>query len=571
MKNIITSLVAFFSLILAIIPNNLGAQTVTPNFLWADNGQRGAGRFGQFMVNIPPTNVVVQFSTNLTDWEFVSPSDIWWGQNKTISTPVSGEPWTVGMKKTIRWNLPDYPEGSKIRVELGLVDGVIFNLSFRENVEGTLKNTGYFEVSLPYTFQNGDHFIVVSIMDGNRVKVDEHGNKLAWESEIFTIGVPPTSDHFFFSVPFGAEEKRFFRIAEIPKDELMVSTDASSPEYSLATAGSVNMTATVAKFRAPNGNNLTKIALQLTSGSPEDIVQATIWDGAMQVGSAIFTGTNKWALAVLPTPILVPKDTDKTLTVKVDLANIGIDGPVKESGHLVTVDIDTSKESMGLETKGVSVLTGETIKASGKTISAGLRVFKSYPTVALVPLPSTGIGDGRLMRFSITANACGPISIWKIPLGINIRNYDVNRIGLYGFTDPTYSQPISGFGAGGKLWNQSVIYTGGENYMEPYMEPLWCVRIDGSLSMLVIPAGTTVYFEVRGDTVLKGTTGGIISSLYPDTQMFPALGEFGDLDEVNYGFIWSPNSLTMSGFNDPDWTNGYGIPGLPGVAQERTN
>ncbi|TSC61702.1 MAG: hypothetical protein Athens041674_685, partial [Parcubacteria group bacterium Athens0416_74] len=41
--------------------------------------------------------------------------------------------------------------------------------------------------------------------------------------------------------------------------------------------------------------------------------------------------------------------------------------------------------------------------------------------------------------------------------------------------------------------------------------------------------------------------------------------------DSNDDFVWSPNSTsTTPAFANQDWTNGYGVPGLPGAGSDPT-
>ena len=123
-----------------------------------------------------------------------------------------------------------------------------------------------------------------------------------------------------------------------------VALDSSSPSYYLAAANTTGNTAAILKFHANNeAINLQKVSLQLTnpsaSSSPNDIVKVTLWDGSTQVGEAIFTGSNRNATSTLTGTVTIPKDGDKILTVKTDLAEISSTG-IGRQGAFVAVDYD---------------------------------------------------------------------------------------------------------------------------------------------------------------------------------------------------------------------------------------
>ena len=177
-------------------------------------------------------------------------------------------------------------------------------------------------------------------------------------------------------------------------------------------------------------------------------MQATLWDGATQVGTAIFIGSSYWAIATLLQPLYIPTNADKILTVRADLQRIGVADPGR-SGDIVKIDFDDTYHPE--LTLAIGVMTGSDVPVSGSTEVAGVRIFKSFPTFALDYLPGTGVADGRLMRFKITASPAGTVSLAKFTLAFAIFSATVTSANIFAYTDSLYSQPISGVGPGGKL------------------------------------------------------------------------------------------------------------------------
>ncbi|MBY0539668.1 peptidoglycan-binding protein [Patescibacteria group bacterium] len=353
-----------------------------------------------------------------------------------------------------------------------------------------------------------------------------------------------------------------------------VSTDASSPSYMLAAAGSTGVTNGVYKFRATNENiNLTRIGLVLSntaSSSAGDVLKASIYNGATLVGEAYFIGSSVNATSTLMTPILLTKDQDKAVTIKLDYADVGSSQAVTFSGHLVAVNVDVG----GTNTQGTGASSGATFNATGSTSVAGARVMKSYPTLALDTLSSTGIADGRLMRFKVTADAKGPVGIAQFALNLATSTASVTNVTIYGFTDANYSNPVSGVANDGNLQqtNDATVPATGNVTIG--------VANSSGATALQVPAGSTLYFEARGSVagVASGasvTTKLLGSTSFPSTAAGVAanpLLSVSGVSDVN-AFIWSPNSTTTVGQTGQDWTNGFGVTGLPsgGLIQTRSN
>lgn len=348
---------------------------------------------------------------------------------------------------------------------------------------------------------------------------------------------------------------------------LVVSTDSSSPSYGVVAAGSTGSTAAVLKFRATNeGVNLNRLGLKLTSGSSADLVSVSIWDGAVQIGSAVFTGTSANATSTFATPVSLPKDADKTLTVKVDTASVGTSQPGTQ-GSLIKVDFNGS-DSTG--TQGTGVGSGSTINATGSTSVAGLRLFKSYPVLALDTLASTGIADGRLMRFKVTANSNGSIGVSQFKFTLSTTSATVTNIQLFGYTDASYSSPVSGQGTSGQIGSTVSTATNGTAFaIAPSL---------GSISPVQVSAGSTVYFELKGSVSGVTTGSSVVATLLGDsayqTNLTPGYNvSTSSAATSTSNFVWSGNATSTSGLFDADWSNGYGLPGLSasGLIQTRSN
>ena len=373
-------------------------------------------------------------------------------------------------------------------------------------------------------------------------------------------------------------------VVTVGTGSITVANDASSPSYTIAAAGSTDVNATAIKFRATNeAVNLTKLGLQLSntaSSSAADLVKASIYDGSTLIGVAYFTGSNTTATSTFTSAVVLPKDTDKTLTVKLDLANVGTSQAVAFSGHLVKVDY-LNAEGTGAESGSTQQLGS----SAGSTSASGVRVMKSFPTVALDTLPSTGIVDGRLIRFKVTADAKGPVSLTEFNFTVATSSFasggGVTNLKLYGYTDANYSLPVSGVSTDG-----AVNYAGQTQVSSGSATLEFTVTTGaGASTTIQVPAGATRYFELRGSVSGSQSGTSITTTLLGDAAFpnFPT----GASDSLNFmanaasttaftnngDFIWSPNTTTTPTRNGTDWTNGFGVTGLPsnGLINTRSN
>jgi len=204
-------------------------------------------------------------------------------------------------------------------------------------------------------------------------------------------------------------------------------------------------------------------------------------------------------------------------------------------------------------------------------------MFKSYPTFAQLSTPSlvlVGGTDVELTRFSVTANSSGSIALNEVTLNIATSSASavsgtttVTDLKVYGYTDSGFSSGISGFTGG-------LIYDGGEGVISGDNETEFT-------SIVSIPAGTTYYFKAVADITLTTGTGNFSGTVdtkvagdaaFPTGQATLMLNETdADATATNDQLIWSPFSTTTNASTDNlDWTNGYGVPGLPSTGLSGT-
>lgn len=336
-----------------------------------------------------------------------------------------------------------------------------------------------------------------------------------------------------------------------------LEVDASSPSYTVVAAGNTGVTAGVVKLRASNENvSLTKLGLVLTSGSVNDVLSVDIYDGATQVGTAYFTsGTS--ATSTLTAPVTLTKGVDKTLTLKANLAGIGQD----ESGTAgTTVKIDP------LNAEGSGAASGETRQIGGASVVpnvAGFAMYKSFPTLSLVSgsngLGSTGLADGRLIRFSVTADAKGPVGIGGFTFTVATTSATVTNAALYAYSNSSFSAPISGQGTSGQI-GSTISPTSTSRF-----------KIVPSSTGVQVPAGSTYYFELRASVAGVTTGSSVVTTLTGDAASYTI--SQAAAATTTQSFVWTGNSTTTSTFFHADWANGYGIEGLPasGLIQTRSN
>jgi len=285
-----------------------------------------------------------------------------------------------------------------------------------------------------------------------------------------------------------------------------------------------------------------------------DVGTVTIWNGATQVGTATFLGGGTTATSTLTSPVTLAKDTDVRLTIRTTLADINSSSP-GTSGNLVTIDV--------IDYEGTGVSSGAAVRggnASGLTDVAGVRLFNTFPTIAQDTVSSSAgsVAVGRLMRFKVTADSHGDVGIYRLTFQVATSSgVTISSLGLYGYTDSGYSTPISGQGSGG-LIGSTLTATSSSNVQ---------ITVSNAASPVQVPAGSTYYFELKGSTGGYTTGSSITSTLLGHSSNPTPLQAAAS---ATSSVVWSPNSTTTSVGTVADWTNAYGVVGLPSSGLTQT-
>ncbi len=424
------------------------------------------------------------------------------------------------------------------------------------------------------------------------------------------------------------------RMALTAAGTFTIAIDPSSPSVRLAQSGQ-EITASAIRLSSTNENiNVTQIAVLLSataSSTASDMVKLSLWDGATKVGEVLATSSTS-GIIVTTTGLSVPKDADKIITVKVQLASIA-NNESGRPGHLVAIDWDNVNQNGLNATYGVGGQSSDNIYATGNdTASAGVRTVRAYPTVNVLSVPSTSLADATqkvLYRFSVSAPAgTNGVSLYKFTFGVATTGDDsgidftITNLRFFGFTNSNFSGDCCS-AQSGQLNNGSTLASSAGNNsgidavratstdFAIYFNP--AAPTSAAPEAVAIPAGSTYYFELRGDVsgadagdsasvVLQGdnswhgvgnTSGGTMA--YDDAGFLagainysfattaPILdsaagpGSAGENVGATGGntsasgagadFIWSGNSTTThsgaSGNSGPDWYNGFVVPGLP--------
>lgn len=398
--------------------------------------------------------------------------------------------------------------------------------------------------------------------------------------------------------------------------------DDSTPGYSIVSAGN-EVTLLKLRFSANNEDvDVKKVAFELgsvASNTPLDLVgqKVTLWDGTTQVGEAIFVSNGDFATSTLTGQFRVPANGSKTMAVKGTISTISQNsGPLTRSGDLLVVKWDgndvnsTTPVNSGNYAKGVSGGTNISPTSPSDITPTGVRIMKSYPTLAKIDLSSTERllqtgADRVLYKFSVKANN-GDVGLYKFTFetssstanDLGVATTTMTKYSLYSYLDSAFASADSSFSSNGLL-NASQCYgsesgssaggnigqgtiansvsivgsgTGVEIFMDKSQTA--CAGTGIATTTYTVPSGQTRYFILKADLGTVETVGAKSQSMdvklrgdaaFPATLIYPSTGgkrNSGTGDgtgavetlhraviadsDTNNDFIWSPNSTTTS-------------------------
>lgn len=383
-----------------------------------------------------------------------------------------------------------------------------------------------------------------------------------------------------------------------------ISRDNSSPTERWGVAGTVDNVATVFKLHATNeALKLDKILLSFSSStaSTTDFTindsKVSLYDGAVKVGTAVFSSSGTVATSTLDGSFIIPKDGDRLLTAKIDLANVGT-SQNGQPGRLIAINFDgtgtTSTTAIGQSSgSSFNVTTASDVNGNG------IRLTKAYPTLARLAIPSNTLTNGSmtLYRFSVTAPSAGDVGLYKFTFSVSssslsTSNATTSNFYVYGYNDSAFSvtaynnNPLNA-SAAAKVGSTTQVSTqnalgasspagyASTTEVVIYFDPLTKTATAPNAEAIAVPAGTTRYFELKATLSGVATGDGITVSLLGDnayftrsTNRFLETANTVDAQSPTNNFVWSPNTTSTAATTTPDWVNGFEVPGLPSTNME---
>lgn len=354
--------------------------------------------------------------------------------------------------------------------------------------------------------------------------------------------------------------------------------DSSTPTGKLVAANTTGNVMTVLKFAATSEQiNITKIRLSLTNASStgNDLSQVyitadgvTLGQGVLGIGNVTGGTANASTTFTLSTPLQIPANGEKIVTIKADIAPITTSNTVATAGHMVAINYYGSTSSS--ENVGTGVSSGQQIAGySPTTAQTAAYIYRSIPTITKYDVSTTKLTNSTmdLFKFRVAADAKGDVDLYKFTFRIATSVAAVGQLTLVDVTGDVETTLIAS--------TSNVVYAGATGAP-------WTASTDDIDMVLLASPGTwgstatprTVAAGSYKDFVLRGTITGATTAATVLTQM---QGDAADPAAMNAGmlaagtvegdgnddFIWSDFSKASHTTNTLDWTNGYLVSGLP--------
>jgi len=376
-----------------------------------------------------------------------------------------------------------------------------------------------------------------------------------------------------------------------------VAEAPSVPSEKWVTSGATGVTLNVLRFTSTTEPfALTDLRLQIsTTGSSTgaDFAKVYLYDGATLVMSKTPSFVNGVEDFVLPSSgtgtFIIPKDSYKELTIKADLATIGsnLSGT---AGQLVGVDWDGATSSRQKATGKSSGISVHASTAADQTAS-GVVMFRSVPTVARLPIPVTTLTSGSLLlyKFQVTADPAYDVALRQF-------TFQVSTTGITGLGSSLASFTLRDATDGNKRVSAATgtlaeFYRDMARYSNTSGTLLFNIiadTTDETNAWVVIPAGQTHVFELRGNITTGASGNSITTKLLGDSARPPRVSLTGgsarrmlklsqingfagvsDIDKAatasTTAFLWSDfssDATTTHSANTADWMNSYKVPGI---------
>ena len=351
---------------------------------------------------------------------------------------------------------------------------------------------------------------------------------------------------------------------------LVVSKDPSSPVTGIV-YDNQTVTTLAAKFAAVTAAyNVTNLTVTLGANANTVVQSVMLYDGATLIAQGPMTTTTTAVFSGLSCPSATPcaggfyvgANTNKVLTVKLQLGTVGVGGGTTNS--VITTSIGDVTSNMTAINASTGVSTATSSEESGSAAGSAMYAFASIPTVVQVPLASNILSNSSakpLLRFTISGNG-GDIS-WD-SLAFKVTKDAESKIGTNGTTGITLWDVTAGgnTSVGATFSNGTNVF--GTGACGTYSNSTCQIIVTPSTEQLI--SGSKTY-ELRGNITGAVTRGDYVTVTIDNnntsrvaSDQVSVLISSGGIDSP---IVWSDMSASSHSTTSTDWTTDFGVKNLP--------
>lgn len=319
---------------------------------------------------------------------------------------------------------------------------------------------------------------------------------------------------------------------------LTATTDAGSPVTAIVAD---NQTVDVAGFKFAAVNDAYNVTdINLTIADASNVANVMLYDGTTLVASKPGAAT----VAFNGLSWNVPSNTNKVLTVKLQLGSVG-SGAGTSGASLLTTLTSATATAIGA---GTSAAVTESDPAS-----TAMYVYAAIPTITNVALPTTilSTGDQTVSKFTVGTNGSGTIAWKKLIFTVTRAISGTDTLATPTLWDADTNTQIAGTPA----FTGSVEADNGTSGTITFVATNE-QQISGSKT-----------YELRVTIAGAPVAGDNINVKIAQPSSYAAPAAYATVAATTPSFTWSDVSAVSHSATTTDWNNGFLVKNLPTATQ----
>jgi peptidoglycan hydrolase-like protein with peptidoglycan-binding domain len=323
---------------------------------------------------------------------------------------------------------------------------------------------------------------------------------------------------------------------------LTATQDSSTPVAGIV-QDNQTVTAAAFKFDAVNsGYTVSDLTISLSGADASAVSAINLYDGATLVATRPGAVTTSFSgLDNVANPFVIAANTNKVLTVKLDLASVGYQAGTSGADLQVMLSAGTATPTTG----GSESITESNPEGNAMYVYAAVPKFES---VALADQTLLNTAARPLMRFKVTAMG-GPIAWYQFHFdGTKDSGTTVSSPTLWDVTDGANNQvtgtaTVAGMGTSASTSGTVDFNASSEQQVSSYK-----------------------VYELRGTIAGAAASGDFVTmTLANDSTSVVSLGTSTEIEDADTDapVIWSDMSAQSHALSTSDWTSDYGVKNLP--------